>query len=208
MALLFKQTSPLLGIWKIEESSDELFSLLENRETYLSQLDSIHSESRRKEWLASRVLLQELLEEPVCVAYHSNGAPYLLESNLFLSISHTKDYVTVLLQEQPFVGIDIEFRSERVLKIRSRFMNIEEEKVINKENEAEHLLLYWCAKEALFKMIGQEAVDFQEHLHVCSFSYSTDGYIQVYETKTKERKTFTLKYWVQPDFVLVHSIGK
>ena len=60
MALLIKQTPPHLGIWKIEESSDELFSLLENRETYLSQLDSIHSESRRIEWLASRVLLQEL----------------------------------------------------------------------------------------------------------------------------------------------------
>ena len=50
MALLFKQTTPLWGIWKLEETSDELFSLLKNKEAYLSQLEQIHSEVRRKEW--------------------------------------------------------------------------------------------------------------------------------------------------------------
>ena len=60
MPLLMKHTGPLWGIWKIEESSEVLLSLLRNREEYLPQLELIRTEQRRREWLACRVLLQEL----------------------------------------------------------------------------------------------------------------------------------------------------
>ena len=60
MPLLMKHTGPLWGIWKIEESSEVLLSLLRNREEHLPQLELIRTEQRRQEWLACRVLLQEL----------------------------------------------------------------------------------------------------------------------------------------------------
>lgn len=149
MPLLMKHTGPLWGIWKIEESSEVLLSLLRNREEYLPQLELIRTEQRRREWLACRVLLQELTGGPVCVAYRPNGAPYLSGSSLHISISHTKGYAAVLLQNRPAAGIDIEYHSGRVSRIRSRFMNPEEEAGIDKEHETEHLLLHWCAKETL-----------------------------------------------------------
>ena len=127
MPLLMKHTGPLWGIWKIEESSEVLLSLLRNREEYLPQLELIRTEQRRREWLACRVLLQELTGGPVCVAYRPNGAPYLSGSSLHISISHTKGYAAVLLQNRPAAGIDIEYHSGRVSRIRSRFMNPEEE---------------------------------------------------------------------------------
>ena len=77
MPLLMKHTGPLWGIWKIEESSEVLLSLLRNREEYLPQLELIRAEQRRREWLACRVLLQELTGGPACIAYRPNGAPYL-----------------------------------------------------------------------------------------------------------------------------------
>ena len=49
-----KHTDPLWGIWKIEESSEVLLSLLRNREEYLPQLELIRAEQRRREWLACR----------------------------------------------------------------------------------------------------------------------------------------------------------
>ena len=67
MPLLMKHTGPLWGIWKIEESSEVLLSLLRNREEHLPQLELIRTEQRRREWLACRVLLQELTGGPVCV---------------------------------------------------------------------------------------------------------------------------------------------
>ena len=155
--------------------------------------------------MACLVLLQELTGGPVCVAYRPNGAPYLSGSSLHISISHTKGYAAVLLQNRPAAGIDIEYRSERVSKIRSRFMNSEEEAGIDKEHETEHLLLHWCAKETLFKMIGQEEVDFLHHLHVRPFPYAEEGSFTVYETRTEEGAVYRLDYLVTPDFVLTRS---
>ena len=43
MPLLMKHTGPLWGIWKIEESSEVLLSLLRNREEYLPQLELIRT---------------------------------------------------------------------------------------------------------------------------------------------------------------------
>ena len=205
MSLLMKHTRPLWGVWKIEESSEVLLSLLRNREEYLPQLELIRIEQRRREWLACRVLLQELTDAPVRIAYRPSGAPYLPDSSLHISISHTKGYAAVLLQDRPAVGIDIEYRSERVSKIRSRFMNPEEEAGIDKEHETEHLLLHWCAKETLFKMIGREEVDFLHHLHVRPFPYAKEGSFTVYETRTGERTVYRLNYLVTPDFVLTRS---
>ena len=200
-----KHIDPLWGVWKIEESSEELLSLLWNRKAYLSQLEMIKAEQRRREWLASRVLLQALVEAPSYIAYYPNGAPFLSSSFLHLSISHTKGYAAVLLQEHPAAGIDIEYRSGRVAKIRRRFMSPREEAGIDKEHEIEHLLLHWCAKETLFKMIGQEEVDFLRHLHVCPFPYAEEGRFTVCETRTGEGAVYPLNYLVTPDFVLTRS---
>ena len=182
MPLLMKHTGPLWGIWKIEEPSEVLFALLQNRKEYLPQLELIRTEQRRREWLASRVLLQELTGGSALIAYHPNGAPYLSGSSLHISISHTKGYAAVLLQDHPAAGIDIEYRSERVSRIRSRFMNPEEEAGIDKEYETEHLLLHWCP-----------------------FPYAEKGSFTVYETRTGEGTVYRLNYLVTPDFVLTRS---
>lgn len=160
MALLYKQFSPLHGVWKMEESSDEFLGMLEHKADYSSFLERVSVEKRRQERLASRVLLKELLGEEVRVDYHSTGAPFLACVPLYISISHTKDYVAVILDKRP-TGIDIEYRSDRILKIRSRFMNPEEEAGIDLEHEVEHLLIHWCAKETLFKIIGQREWTFK-----------------------------------------------
>ena len=205
MPLFLTHTAPLWGIWKIEESSDALFALLQNGEEYVSQLAEIHTEHRRQEWLASRMLLQTLTSCPARIAYHPNGAPYLPDSPLYISISHTRGYASVLLQECPAAGIDIEYRSDRVRKIRRRLMNPEEEAGIDPEHETEHLLIHWCAKETLFKMIGQEGVDFCRHLHVCPFPYAEEGCFVAFETRTEAHVRYLLHYRVEQEFVLTFS---
>lgn len=207
MPLLFTYTKPLLGVWKIEETSDELLSLLEQPSEYLPFLQRLKTEKRRREWLASRVLLKKLAGQELSIAYYEDGAPYLPGSPYAISISHTDGYAAVQLHEQA-VGVDIEYRSNRVIKIRSRFMSPEEDASIDANHEAEHLLIYWCAKEALFKLIRQQDVDFIKHLHVEPFAYSPSGKIKVLETRTSERRSFTLNYEVFPDYVLVYSISR
>ena len=171
MALLYKQLSPLHGVWKMEESSDELLGMLEHKADYSSFLERVSAEKRRQERFASRVLLKELLGEEARVDYHSTGAPFLACVPLYISISHTKDYVAVILDKRP-TGIDIEYRSDRILKIRSRFMNPE------------------------------EGVDFQKHLHVNPFPYLSSGTFKGRETRTEACREYELAYQVTPDYVL------
>ena len=68
--------------------------------------------------------------------------------------------------------------------------------------EIEHLLIHWCAKETLFKIIGQEGVDFQKHLHVNPFPYLSSGTFKGRETRTEACREYELAYQVTPDYVL------
>lgn len=205
MPLVAAHTSPWRGLWKIEETPDELWDMLGQKSVYRPFLATLRTETRKREWLASRVLLEALAGETVRIGYHANGAPYLPDSPLFLSLSHTRGYAALLLQETPAAGIDIEYRSDRVLKIRRRFLSPAENAAIDPLHEAEHLLVHWCAKETLFKMIRREGVDFISHLHVRPFEYALSGRIEVYETHSFRPVVYRLAYEVQPDFVLVWS---
>lgn len=207
MALLYKLQNPLHGVWKMEETSDHLYSMLDHKEDYEEFLARVSAEKRRQEHLASRVLLKALLGEETKVEYRSTGAPFLPNNPYQISISHTKDYVAVILDQQP-TGIDIEYRSDRVVKIRKRFMNPEEEVAIDPAHEVEHLLIHWCAKETLFKIIDQEGVDFQQHLHVKPFVFAMEGTFSVQETRTAANQEFVLAYKVMPDYVMTWMIKK
>lgn len=206
MPLLKRHSTLLLGIWKVEESVEELLSMLDKQEQYLPFLEKTKAESRKKEWLATRVLLKELLGEESPIAYNPDESPYLPERpGCFISISHTKGYVAVYCGQEKGVGVDIEHTAERILKIKHKFMSPEELAWIEPEHQVEHLLICWCAKETLFKLIRQTEVDFREHLHIEPFRCGEMGEVNVRETKTPASESFKLEYIVTPEFVLTFS---
>ena len=205
MALLYKCARPLYGVWKIEETSVELLEKLEHKERYITFLAQVSQERRRQEFLASRLLLRELLGKEEEISYRLSGAPYLVSRSFHISISHTNGFVAVILGDTP-VGIDIEYRSDRVRKIRSRFMTQEEEKELDLNHELEHLLVHWCAKVTLFKVIDQEGVDFQKHLHVLPFHFKERrGCFTVKETKTDRSNSYEFVYEVSDSYVLTRT---
>lgn len=205
MPIIFKTDSPMLGVWRMTECSDELLAMLGRREDYRPFLERVNAETRRREHLASRVLLARLLGYEAQVGYRQDGAPFLFGSSLHISISHTRDYAAVIVGEQP-VGIDIEYRSDRVWKIRERFLSSEELAMLDPTNEVEQLLICWCVKEALFKLLGQQSVDFREHLRVMPFEYRESGELLAQEFRTERTTVSRFAYRVTPEYVLVHSL--
>lgn len=198
-------TYPLRGIWQITEEPDQMLSLLEKKELYLPYLETITNKTRKQEWLAARLLLKELSGEELLIRYHSNGMPYLPDSQYNISISHTKGYVAVILTEEKAAGIDIEYRSGRALKLKARFMSEKELNALSSGQEEVQTLLHWSAKEVLFKMMGEEDVDFRQHLHIEPFPLETEGVIKAYETRTTKLAVFTLSYEVKGEYVCVWS---
>lgn len=195
---------PPIGIWKMEETTEEMWSLLQHKTWYLPEFSRLKAEQRQKEWLATRLLLKEMLGHEAIIHHHPNGAPYLSDAEQKqISISHTKDFVAIMLTDATqMAGIDIEYRSERVRKVRSRFLNAEEELFIDPAHETEHLLICWCAKETLYKIINRQEVDFCRHLHIQPFSYAEQGTLIAFDTCSESTQHVVLQYRVEKDFVI------
>jgi len=209
MPLLQKHVSPLWGIWKIEESWEELLCQFERPEKYHPFLNQRRSEGRKSEWLAVRLLLKELLGAETTVSYRDNGAPYLPESAFHISISHTKGFAAVLLSPDRPVGIDIEYCSERVRRIKSRFLNENELNLLGKNPATNDLLVCWSAKETAFKMTAQKTADWLHDIQLVdfkSFRNGDGGILTVRESLTPQSSVFQINYLIMPDFVLTYSV--
>lgn len=206
MPLLSINKYPLRGLWKLTEQPAELWSQICHKHWYEEDLAQMKSPTRQAEWLATRLLLREMLGHETRIAYFPSGAPYLPDEPFHLSLSHTKGFVALTLSEER-TGIDIEYRSERVRKIRSRYLSPSEEAFIDLLHETEHLLVCWCAKEALFKVVDLPEMDFLEHLHILPFSYAPSGLLTAYESRSEHHQTFTFQYEVTEAFVWVWKIS-
>lgn len=203
--LLEKTDTYQLGIWKIDEEEELLLKQSGSnvRPSHVNQV-------RRLEYLAVRAMASEMGIQGLDIAYRPSGKPYILNSNLSISISHTKHYVAVMLSPNELIGVDLEYRSDRILKIRHKFMHPDEEdrlkQVSNPMSETVALLLHWCAKEALFKAVPEEGVDFAQELRISDFSpLDINGRFSGIFLRTGS--TFVIDYRVEPDFVLTCSFS-
>lgn len=192
----------LLGIWEITETREELFNMLseENQKEAHRYLSGIRSKKRELEWLSIRVILQILTSDNKTVKHTAQGQPFLSDQSFQISISHSKDYAVVLLHKHKKVGVDIENRSDRILKIEKRFISAEE--YIDPRNHVLHLILHWCAKETLYKLMNSTKIIFKEHLHIHPFQIEDKGIINATESLSVDKVSFDIHYEINTDFVI------
>lgn len=194
-----------LGIWKVTESLDELLALLpEKGKVYLEDLNIFKSDSRKMEWLAVRVLLYTLTNRIWTIQYYSNGKPYLVDPSANISISHTKGYVAVIISHAHEVGIDVEKIGDRIHRVAHKFVR-EDELLLQGSVDTNLLLLNWSAKEVIYKCIGEEGIDFREHLRV-DFSQRNETSFVGYEMHTPLKRSFLIHYMLDADFVITWTV--
>lgn len=198
----FVDKHSVMGIWKITETRDELFNMLSltNQEKAQQYLSNIRSSRRTLEWLSSRLLLQLLIGDDKTIEHTDQGQPFLSDKSFHISISHSKDYAVVLLHKYKKVGVDIENYSNRILKIENRF--ISEDEYIDPSNRMLHLILHWCAKETMYKLMNSTEIVFKTHLHIHPFQIKDTGVMDAYEIFTECKSTFKINYEVNSDFIL------
>jgi len=203
IAQIFYQNRNSIAVVPLQEDSESLLSRLSFKEKYLPVIEKM-TENRKREWLTIRVILKELLGEEKEILYNSSGKPYLSDNSFHISISHTKGYAALIINKENEVAIDIEKIAPRVENVRQRFVNEEEEKALSQSNERIHLLLYWSAKESIFKWLGVENVDFKADLHINPFEPVLGEWSEfdAYETRTKDQNCCKIRYFVHEDYVL------
>lgn len=172
MALLFINEidkDVRLGVWEMEENLNyEQFASL----SFYDRLMSL-SENRRKETASVYSLLFAMTgNRNLVIGHEPSGKPYV--EGYKIGISHTKGFVSVILSTSCDVAVDIEYINTRVLRIADRFLREDEKpnalRFAKEKDEKGHqdivpdvipTLLFWCAKETIYKLYSDERLTFQ-----------------------------------------------
>ena len=168
-------------------------------------LNSISNENRKQEFIQTRKLRNETIGK-VEILYNEDGKPLLTDSDDFISISHSQNYIGIL--KAPFnVGLDMEELNERILKVKKRFLNDEELGLFG--SSIENLTIAWTLKEAMFKLNDRKGIDFRKELLVVEkteFGYlgmmlDIDGW-RLVNLKTLQKENLIISYNFEESILL------
>lgn len=190
------------ALWFISESEHELsFTTMETCP------DEIVSPLKRLEWLSGRALIKALLEN-LGLEYHGLrkdefGKPYLKEHRHEISISHSHPYIAVQIHSSHPVGIDLEQPKNKLLKIAHRVLSRSE--LADAGQDVSKHCVYWCAKEAMYKLYGKRGLHFENQLNLAPFELKRDGKLQGQIHVGDLHEIVVLSYIVQPEYVMVYT---
>ena len=125
----------------------------------------IRKEKKSSEYfLAARKLLKNEDSE-LTIEYDSKGKTYLNKEK-GISISHSNEIVAICISNEIDFGIDIQYKTDKIFKIKSKFLSKNESKFLSKKDDIELLTKLWSAKESIFKALGKEGVSFSNDLEI------------------------------------------
>ncbi|MCP4602850.1 MAG: 4'-phosphopantetheinyl transferase superfamily protein [Proteobacteria bacterium] len=136
--------------------------------------DSIVNKRRKIEFIGGRKLLKEcvkrILEKKrygtigyrqIDILHNENQRPFLLiegreMNSIFVSISHSYEYIFCGASEDKRVGLDVERIDRKLIELKKSYTSSDEEKVIeaaakNEEQLKECFTKLWTAKESIVK---------------------------------------------------------
>ena len=193
----------VLGVWKLSETTSEIVANFTFNEKEKTEFKKITADKRKTEYLATRILLQELLNVKPEISYHKSGKPELVNIQKNISISHSSDFVVVLVSDKN-IGIDVENTDRNIKKIANRFLCDDELKHIEKlENPQSVSILYWSAKEAIFKCTDKDGIQFDKQILIHPFEIKKDG---VFTGTLNKNIQYKLWYMFYENNVVVYCV--
>jgi 4'-phosphopantetheinyl transferase len=190
-------------VWELTGNIDDL--LLELPEVDIVELEKHTSEKRKLEFLGVRIALKALLGKEIIVKYDADGKPFLADNSYHISVSHSGKWIAVMAHPTQLVGIDIEIPTDKIQKIYKRFLSQTEQEELSNGNNISQLQLAWSAKEALYKIIGKEAVDFAKQLRIFPFEVKPAGEISALHIESNT--LYRLHYIQNSAYTLVYCLA-
>ena len=215
-----------LGLWQTTETVDGFFGTYGFLEPYRQHVEtSFKNDGRKKEFLAIHALLHEMLaicgkphgarrsnglqEQsnasqglPVAdvpmIGHAASGQPLL--RGYHVGVTHTKGYAALMLSKSCDVACDIEHFSDRVERIKSKFLRKDE-----MADDLDSLLVHWCGKETVYKLFPEDNLQFSQ-MRVGPFSTMSDWACEVENMKRGEKVRVDFELTMQ--FVLTYAFRK
>ena len=129
---------------------------------------------------AQRFFVRQLLADQLGISpaeILKNGKiPYIQDFDRYFSLSHSGNKVAVVIGDNR-VGVDIEVETEKILRIKHKFVNDKEAGFINEADIQAGAAIVWGAKESMFKLYQKGALSYLNHLQLEAFkNFNTDHF--------------------------------
>lgn len=134
----------------------------------LATAGTFQLESRRREWLLSRLAAKQLavrlgLAADLCAI--TVERPFLViageVTDWRVSLSHSAPYAGAAIARVP-IGLDVQIVRELDERAAHLFLSPEETDQLNRCRPAHRILHFWCAKEAAWKQRSEEFVTLRQ----------------------------------------------
>ena len=197
-----------IAVWQVTETEEELLKLSSVPTDEMEDISLIRNEDQRRQKLAVRALLNEVFEEKMYLNHHDNGKPYLENCVTNIIITHTDKYVAIIISDDDELGIDIESLDRNFAPVEQKALSEDEIDDLDDDKKNEQLAIYWCAKEAIFKRMSQNRVNFAEQIEVEKFNLKKEGELEAtFIHKDEYEEEFDLEYMMFDRHVLVWLVG-
>ena len=207
MGLVYKKilkADSLLGLWEISESLDALVEASRLSAADEAKMEKKVSIKRKKESLAVRLLLDQMLEGNHEIRYEEDGKPFLTRSEYTISISHSEKYAVVYLVRDKSAGVDIQKIKPDIAKGIDFFLNDGEQMWVDKTDFI-LINILWSAKESVYKYAGIKDLDPRNNMSINPFQAKSDGNLSVNFGK-ENMEMISIQYEVFEDYVLTRTL--
>ena len=195
-----------LGIWELTESAESLMADFQFSENEKVEFKKFSFQKRRSEYIAIRLLLQQLIGEKTEIVYQKSGRPLLINSPLNISISHSSDLVVVLISDKS-VGIDVENVNRNIIPVAKRFLHYEELAWIEKTGNMQNLMiLCWGAKESIFKCTQQSGVQYDTQIFIPPFEFENRDFFNGKLITSNGEELYNLWYFYFKNNMIVYCV--
>ena len=125
-------------------------------------VEQFGSAKRRCEVLAWRAMVRRELGDEVAISHDEYGAPQVDTPNIYISISHSRDRVALLISDSP-CAVDIEDTARNFRNVSSKYLSAAEQLLAERYDIFAEM---WCAKEALYKYHRKGGLDYVEQISI------------------------------------------
>ena len=186
------------AVWNIQETFLELPYL--SPEPFPAELHPV----RQAEWIIGRILVKSLCEKFEIpykgISKHDKGKPYLNESDVHISISHSFPIAAAMIHLENPCGIDMERPRDKHEYVKMKYLH--EAEMLYKD-DLKSLCTIWCAKEVIYKIFGRKFLSLKDEIKL---TFESEDLIRGEILKKGQESTHRIHYeWVK-DYLLAFGI--
>ena len=185
-----------IKLWKVILGEID-YSNLDDYDRNLLDLKKNHLS--KEQFLAVRKLIE--FENPnYKIIYNKFGKPSI-NSTLNISISHSKDIAAIIFSNNKRIGLDVQIKERKILRIKNKFLNKSEILNIGVNPSLDILTMIWTSKESIFKAMGLKGVSFSENI-IIDKVIENEKYGVGYYINGNENIQFNLKFFYLDNYII------